>query len=252
MPDFSGRNKMEKIKLQKFFGDAGVMSRRAAEKEIAAGKVKVNGLAASLGDRVDPDCDTVEYGGKVIRPRGTAGRTYIALNKPVGYVTTMSDEQGRRTVADLVGDVKGRVYPVGRLDMYSDGLLLLTDDGELANRLTHPSHNIPKKYRATVTAHVTQEMLEKLREPIELDGYMLRPFEVEIDGFTKCGEADATVLIFTLHEGRNREIRRICEHHGMKIARLTRFEIGEICLGSLPVGKWRALTDDEIEYLKGI
>ena len=243
---------MEKIKLQKYFGDCGIMSRRAAEIEIAAGKVKVNGVPASLGDRVDPENDRIEYNGKPVLMNKGESRTYIALNKPTGYVTTMSDEKGRKTVADLVSGVKTRVYPVGRLDMYSDGLLLLTDDGELTNRLTHPSHNVAKKYRALVTSRLTENDISKIREPIEIDGYMLRPFGVEFDGYEKSGAADCTALVFTLHEGRNREIRKICEHHGLKIARLTRFEIGEIRLGELPSGKWRMLNEDEIKYLKTI
>lgn len=242
----------EKIKLQKYFSECGLMSRRAAEAEIAAGKVTVNGLPASLGDRIDAETDVIMYLGKRVAPSSGGSRTYIALNKPTGYVTTMSDEKGRKTVAELVAGVKTRVYPVGRLDMYSDGLLLLTDDGELTNKLTHPSHNIPKKYRATVTSHLTPEDIEKIAVPFELDGYLLRPFEVELEGYTKCGAAEATVLVFTLHEGRNREIRKICEHHGLKIARLTRFSIGEITLGSLESGKWRALTDKETEYLMKI
>ena len=240
---------MEKIKLQKYFGDCGVMSRRAAEAEIAAGKVTVNGIPAVLGDRVDPENDVVIYNGARVIPKNGAGRTYIALNKPAGYVTTLSDDKGRRTVRDLIGGVNARVYPVGRLDMYSDGLLLLTDDGELTNKLTHPSHSVPKKYRATVTKHLAESDIDELREPFKIDGYMLRPFEIELGGYVKCGEADSTVLVFTLHEGRNREIRKICEHHGLKIARLTRFAIGEITLGSLESGKWRPLTDEEIDYL---
>lgn len=243
---------MEKIKLQKFFSECGLMSRRAAEKEIAAEKVTVNGITASLGDRIDAEKDVIMYLGKRVTAFRGGSRTYIALNKPTGYVTTMSDDKGRKTVADLVSDVKARVYPVGRLDMYSDGLLLLTDDGELTNKLTHPSHNVPKKYRATVTSHLTPDDIEKLTVPIEIDGYMLRPFGVELEGYTKCGNAPSTVLVFTLTEGRNREIRKICERHGLKISRLTRFSIGEIELGSLESGRWRALTDKETEYLMKI
>lgn len=242
---------MEKIKLQKYISDCGIMSRRAAEGEIAAGKVTVNGVTADIGCRVDTDTDLIEYCGKAVRPR-TGCRTYIMLNKPAGYVTTMSDEKGRQTVGDLTRSVGGRVYPIGRLDMYSDGLLLMTDDGELANRLTHPSHSVPKKYRATVTAHLTEDDIAMIRTPIEIDGYLLRPFGAELDGYTKCGNADATVITFTLYEGRNREIRKICERHGLKIARLTRFAIGELTLGSLECGKWRPLTPAEVEYLKKI
>lgn len=242
---------METVKLQKYFSDCGVMSRRSAEDEIKAGRVRVNGITASLGDRIDPGADTVEYMGKVITPR-TGNRIYIALNKPAGYVTTMSDEKERKTVSDLVSDVPGRVYPVGRLDMYSDGLLIMTDDGDLANRLTHPSHDVSKLYAATVTSKLTEDDIAAMREPFEIDGYMLRPFEVSFREYTKCSGKDSTVLLFTLHEGRNREIRKICEHHGLKIARLTRLSVGRIALGDLPSGKWRRLTDEEIQYLKTI
>jgi len=236
---------METIKLQKYLSDCGIMSRRAAEAEIAAGKVRVNGIPASLGDRVEPLSDTVEYEGRVVK-RSSSVYTYLALNKPAGYVTTLSDEKGRKTVADLVADVPQRVYPVGRLDQYSDGLILLTDDGAFANRMMHPSHDIPKQYRATVTAHLTEDDIAELRVPFKVDGYLLRPFEVAFFAYTKCGNADGTILTFTLHEGRNREIRRICEHHGLRVARLTRISIGEVLLGSLPSGKWRRLTDTEL------
>lgn len=242
---------MADIKLQKYFSDCGIMSRRAAEAVIADGKVTVNGIKASLGDRIDPERDIVEYMGKILYNPSDA-HTYVALNKPAGYVTTMSDEEGRKTVNDLVSSVGKRIYPVGRLDMYSDGLLLLTDDGELTNKLTHPSHNVSKTYRATVTAHLTEEDLEEIRKPFVIDGYMLRPYEVMLDGYTKCGEADSTFLLFTLHEGRNREIRKICEHYGLKIARLTRISIGEITLDGIDSGKWRNLSEKEIRYLKSI
>lgn len=248
---------MEKIRLQKFISGCGIMSRRAAEAEISAGKIKINGIAALIGDKVDPERDIVEYNGKIIgkerdvesEPRRN---TYILLNKPSGYVTTMKDEHGRKTVSDLLDNVGRRVYPVGRLDMYSDGLLLCTDDGELTNRITHPSHNVAKKYLATITSRLDQEDIEELSVPFELDGYMLRKFEVKLIKYTKSGNADSTIVEFTLHEGRNREIRRICQHHGYKLARLTRTSIGELTLNGLETGKWRYLTDDEIDYLKKI
>ena len=145
------------MRLQKFFSDCGILSRRAAEAEIAAGKVKVNGAVAQIGDSIDPDVDIVEYKGKRIRPRTSEGRHYIMLNKPRGYVTTMQDEKGRPTVANLTADVGVRVYPVGRLDMDSEGLLLLTDDGEFANQLTHPRHEIPKIYHVTLSKVLTKE-----------------------------------------------------------------------------------------------
>lgn len=242
---------METVKLQKFFSDCGIMSRRKAEDEIKAGHVRVNGITASLGDRIDPGSDSVEYKGRTVQMVSSA-KIYIALNKPAGYVTTMSDEKDRKTVSDLVSGVKERVYPVGRLDMYSDGLLLMTNDGELANRLTHPSHDISKCYLATVTSKLTEDDVRNMCEPFEIDGYMLRPFEISLKEYTKCSGKDSTVLLFTLHEGRNREIRKICEHHGLKIARLTRISVGKIELGSLEGGKWRFLSDEEISYLKTV
>ncbi len=246
---------MEKIRLQKFISECGIMSRRAAEAEITAGRIRINGITASLGDKVDPENDTVEYNGKIIGRSGgdnTRRNTYILLNKPSGYVTTMKDEQGRKTVADLLSSLGRRVYPVGRLDMYSDGLLLCTDDGELTNRITHPSHDVAKKYLATITSRLTDEDIESLKTPIELDGYMLREFGVELIEYTKAGNANATVVRFTLYEGRNREIRRICEHHGYRLARLTRVSIGELTIDGIASGKWRHLTESEIEYIKSI
>ena len=235
---------MEKIRLQKFFTDAGVMSRRAAEKEIIAGRVRVTGLVAQLGDRVDPELDTVEYKGKII-PYRNGELTYIMLNKPVGCVTTADDEKGRKNVVELVSSLGKRVYPVGRLDMNSDGLLLLTDDGELANKLTHPRHNIPKIYRVNVTKAPTEEQLAILRSPLLLDGYRIQPVKTEV-----ISSGDGALMEMTLFEGRNRQIRRMCEAAGLKISRLTRIAIGDLKLGTLPTGKWRHLTSDEIEYLK--
>ena len=235
---------MEKIRLQKFFTDAGVMSRRAAEKEIIDGRIRVNGLVAQLGDRVDPELDTVEYKGKIV-PYRSGELTYIMLNKPVGCVTTADDEKGRKNVVELVSSLGKRVYPVGRLDMNSDGLLLLTDDGELANKLTHPRHNIPKIYRVNVTKAPTEEQLAILRSPLLLDGYRIQPVKTEV-----ISSGDGALMEMTLFEGRNRQIRRMCEAAGLKISRLTRIAIGDLKLGTLPTGKWRHLTSDEIEYLK--
>ena len=237
---------MEKIKLQKYFTDCGVLSRRAAEREIADGKVTVNGAVALLGDRIDPLCDEVRYGGKIIKKR-TDEVVCIMLNKPTGFVTTLSDEKGRRTVAELTADLGLRVYPVGRLDMNSDGLLLLTNDGALANRLTHPRHEIPKIYRVTVKGEVSGEMLRALSAPMVIDGYEILPVKVDI--LKKCD--GSTVLRMELYEGRNRQIRKMCEQVGLKIIRLTRVAIGELTLGALPSGKWRRLTEKEIDYLKG-
>ena len=237
---------MESVKLQKYFSDCGVMSRRAAEEEIKKGLVKVNGSVAELGLRIDPECDTVEYKGRTISlPRDE--KCYILLNKPRGFVTTLSDEKGRRTVAELVADAGVRLYPVGRLDMDSDGLLLLTNDGELTNRLTHPRHEIPKIYHVSISGKVSDEALAALCKPMVLDGYEILPVKVVRLGF----DGSTTLLRFTLYEGRNRQIRKMCETQSLKITRLCRVAIGSLELGSLEIGKWRHLTPSEISYLKG-
>jgi 23S rRNA pseudouridine2605 synthase len=229
------------VRLQKFFSDCGVLSRRTAEAEIAAGKVKVNGVVAQIGDSIDPDTDIVEYKGKRIRPRASERRHYIMLNKPRGYVTTMQDEKGRPTVANLTSGVGTRVYPVGRLDMDSEGLLLLTDDGEFANQLTHPRHEIPKIYHVTLSKVLTKEELAALRAPMELDGYRLQPVTVK--------KLAPDTIQMNLYEGRNRQIRRMCEAAGLKVLRLQRIAIGDLSLGDLPLGKWRELTQNEVQYL---
>ncbi len=238
---------MEKIRLQKFFTECGIMSRRAAEDEIAAGKVTVNGVKASLGDKVDPAADIVVYKGKLLEyPHGE--HTYVMLHKPRGYLTSMSDDRGRKCVSELVSDLGVRVYPVGRLDLNSEGLLLLTDDGELANILTHPKHCVGKLYNVSVRGEITSEKLDILREPMLIDGYKTKGAEVELvekyDGGAK--------LKITLHEGRNREIRKMCEHVELKVCRLCRVQIGEIKLGGLALGKWRFLDKSQVRYLKNI
>lgn len=237
---------MEKIRLQKFFTDMGIMSRRASEKVILAGNVKVNGKIAALGDKVDPENDTVVYNGKVIKPEATNKR-YIMLNKPLGYVTTSSDEKGRETVLTLLDGIEERIYPVGRLDMYSEGLLILTNDGELTNRLTHPKHDMSKVYSVIIKGEISPDALHKLNSLMEIDGYKLKPVKVRIIS-QKDG---STNTLFTLNEGRNRQIRKMCESVGLTIMRLTRISIGKLKLGELERGKWRDLTKSEIEYLKG-
>lgn len=243
------------IRLQKFFTDCGILSRRRAEEEIKAGSVTVNGIRAEVGMKIDPRRDTVQWNGETIcQTAGDTRRTYIMLNKPIGYVTTLSDEKGRLTVADLLTSVGTRVYPVGRLDMYSDGLLLCTSDGDLANRLMHPSHDVAKKYIVTLKGCLTTDDIRRLTAPMELDGYRLRPIEARLltAGETLNDGVIASTAEVILHEGRNRQIRRMCENVGLKVLRLRRVAVGKLQLGTLPPGKWRHLTDEEVAYLKSI
>ncbi len=233
----------EPIRLQKFFSDCGVLSRRAAETEILAGNVLINGKVATLGDRVDPEKDLVEYQGKPLRPRMEKPYLYLMLHKPRGYVSTAKDEKGRRNVTQLTRNIGSRVYPVGRLDMDSEGLLLMTDDGTFTNRLTHPRHEIPKIYHVTLSTSPTKEQVEALSAPMELDGYTLQPVKVK-----RLAE---DMLEMRLYEGRNRQIRRMCEAVALKVTRLRRVAIGELELGDLPAGAWRHLTPSEVAYLMG-
>lgn len=233
-------------RLQKYFTDCGVMSRRAAETEIAAGHVKVNGVVATVGQKIDTERDVVTYNGKRIEPDGKLRKIYVMLHKPRGYVTTSSDEKGRACVTDLVADLGMRVYPIGRLDMDSDGLLLLTNDGELANFLTHPKHEIPKIYHVKVKGRPTPEKLKELGKPIEIDGMTTQPVNIRLISTEK----DTSMLEMVLYEGRNRQIRRMCQAREVEILRLTRVAIGEIKLGNLAPGKYRHLTRSQVLYLK--
>ncbi len=244
---------MEKIRLSKYFTDCGIMSRRAAEEEIKKGNISVNGRIAEIGDKIDPNCDEVIYNGKIIK-NNTDSKICIMLNKPRGIVCTSSDEKGRDNVTDLCRDVKNkdgsaiRLYPIGRLDMDSDGLLLLTNDGALANKLTHPRHSIPKIYHVTLKGKFTPEDLSILGESIDIDGKLTVPVKV-----TKVGGTDNTTIArFELYEGRNRQIRRMCECHNVRILRLSRIAIGKIDLGDLQTGKWRYLDERELHYLKTV
>ena len=218
---------MEDIKLQKYIAECGLMSRRAAEKEIEAGNFAVNGVTATIGMRIDPNNDAVTYKGKSVVKSGER-KVYVILNKPKGVVTTMSDEKGRKTVADII-DVGVRVYPVGRLDLNSEGLLLMTNDGELANKIAHPSGEIKKVYSVTIKGKITNEELDRLR--------------------AQRNETNSIVK-FTLSEGKNREIRRICETVGVVISKLKRVSLGPISLGNLKTGEYRFLTSNELRALK--
>lgn len=235
---------MEKIRLQKFIADAGVMSRRSAEEEIKNGNISVNGHVATPGTKVDPKNDVITYRGQRIKYEKRE-YTYIMLNKPRGYLSSTSDDRGRKCVTDLLTEVDARVYPVGRLDLISEGMLLLTDDGELKNRLTHPSHHIAKVYRVKVGGSVSDEQMEILTSPLVIDGYKIKPVTVTISGEDESG----TVMKFTLYEGRNRQIRKMCEQAGLTVKRLARLSIGDLKLDGMPVGKWRHLTQAEVDYL---
>lgn len=236
----------EPIRLQKYFTDCGILSRRAAEAEIEAGRVKVNGERAVLGQKILPGVDRVEYRGREIRPPAHSGHTYVMLNKPRGYLTSMTDDRGRRCVTELVSDVGRRVYPVGRLDLESEGLLLLTDDGDLTYRLTHPRHEIPKIYHVRLAGDVDEAQIKALSQPIELDGYLTQPVEISL----LSRRDNATILRMVLYEGRNRQIRRMCAAQGLTVLRLCRVAIGDLTLGNLAPGRWRYLTRSQVEYLK--
>ncbi|MBR5479335.1 MAG: rRNA pseudouridine synthase [Clostridia bacterium] len=230
-------------RLQKILSTCGICSRRAAEKMIDDGRVTVNGEVAHLGQSADIDNDIITVDGKLIaQPK----KTYIMLNKPRGFITTSSDEKGRRCVVDLI-DLPTRVYPVGRLDYNSEGLLILTNDGALTQQLTHPSHEIGKQYIVTVKGDV-DEALTALRLPFVLDGRETIPAQAQVLRET----AEGGTLSITIYEGRNRQIRRMCEMSGLEVVRLKRVAIGKLEMSGLRAGEWRHLTDKEVAYLKGL
>lgn len=231
-----------KERLQKILSSRGVTSRRHAEEIIAAGRVTCNGNICRLGDSADPDTDLILLDGKPLPSKKEA--IYIVLNKPRGYVTTLSDEKGRRNAAQLVANCGQRVYPVGRLDMDSEGLLIFTNDGEFANRLMHPKHEVNKCYRVTVKG-CSEEGVERLKRSITLDGYTIREPKIEI----VSTESNTWELLVTIHEGRNRQVRRMCAMAGMRVIRLVRVSEGLLTLGDLSPGRWRYLTIREVEQL---
>lgn len=232
-----------KERLQKILSSRGVCSRRKAEEMIAAGLVSVNGKTACLGDTAEAETDEILVDGRPLPSR--SDYVYIMLNKPRGFVTTLSDEKGRPIAAQLVADCGVRVYPVGRLDMDSEGLLLFTNDGEFANSLTHPKHEVEKTYDIWVTGY-NPGCFKRLGEPMELDGYRLRIPKLKL---LKVEGSNARIQI-TIHEGRNRQVRRMCEQAGMHVTRLRRIREGKLLLGNLPKGKWRYLTGEEVAALK--
>ncbi|MBE6776700.1 MAG: rRNA pseudouridine synthase [Ruminococcaceae bacterium] len=238
--------KDNKIRLQKHLAECGIASRRKAEELIEMGKVKVNGHVATIGTKVDPKRDKITVRGKNVVANTT--KMYIMLHKPRGFVTTASDEKGRKCVTDLVKDADVRLFPVGRLDMNSEGLLLMTNDGEFANKLTHPSYHVNKTYRVTVKGETNDEKIIQLKEGIMLDGEKTLP----CDCFVAERKPDRTVLIFVIQEGRNRQIRRMCEAVKLEVLRLKRTEIAGVKLGMLPRGSWRPLNEKEMRRLTSI
>ena len=233
-------------RLQKILSARGVASRRKAEEYLVAGRVMVNGRPARVGDKADPDRDQITVDGRPLA--GEKGRTYLMLYKPRGYVTTLADEKGRKTVADLVKGCGARVWPVGRLDLDSEGLLILTDDGDLTHRILHPSGEVEKEYLVTVSGDVDRA-LPVLAGPMELDGVPLAPAQVRV--VSRAG-ADRARLSVTIHEGKNRQVRRMCAAAGLEVLRLKRIREGSLTLGNLAPGEWRPLSMEEIRHLKEI
>ena len=233
------------MRLQKYLASCGVASRRAAEKMITEGRISVNGtVVTELGTQVDENADTVQVDGVTVRPE--AEKHYIAYNKPVGEVTTASDPEGRDTVMDRFRDYPVRLFPVGRLDYDSEGLLLLTNDGDLMNRLLHPSFEIKKSYLTRVSNFVTDEEIRSLRKGVMIDGRLTSPAEVRMIRH----DAFSTELLVTIHEGRNRQVRKMIEAVGHQVVRLKRVRFGPVELGDLPSGMWRKLTEAEIAKLR--
>jgi len=235
-----------KERIQKILSARGVASRRKAEELIKDGRVTCNGVVCSVGDTADADIDEILLDGKPIPSQNPY--VYILLNKPRGYVTTLSDEKGRKNVAQLVANCGRRVYPVGRLDMDSEGLLLLTNDGEFANQLMHPRHEVEKTYHVAVKNY-SDRSLELLSRPIVLDGYTIKPPIVSL--IHKAPQGSTAQIEVTIHEGRNRQVRRMCDAAGMTVTRLVRVQEGSLALGSIPTGTWRFLSEDEVALLRG-
>ena len=238
---------MEELRLQKFLANAGVCSRRKAEEYILDGKVKVNGKVVNeLGRKVNPDKDEIIFESKIIRLQNNM--VYILLNKPIGYVTTVKEQFNRPTVIDLLNGVKEKVLPVGRLDMYTSGALILTNDGDFIYQVTHPKYEIEKTYQATVKGIVTKEDIKKLENGVEIDDYISGKAKVKILKIDK--ENNISRLKITIHEGKNREVRKMCSAIGKNVIALHRSKIENIDLKDLKIGQWRYLTSNEVLKLK--
>lgn len=240
------RMEKEKIRIQKIIADAGIASRRKAEELIERGAVTVNGKKAVLGEKADPSRDKITVAGREITVKSDSKKYYIMLHKPRGYITTANDEGGRKCVTELVEDVPARLFYVGRLDRESEGLLLMTNDGDFANMITHPSTHFAKTYRVTVRPHITEEQLTALTTGVMVDGRPSMPAAIRVIK----NEPDRTVLEIVLEEGRNRQIRKMCEAVGLEVARLKRTAVGPVKLGMLQPGQWRELTTEEMRAIK--
>ena len=237
---------MEEIRLQKYLANNGIASRRKCEELIMQGRVKVNGeVVKELGTKINPDKDIIEYNGKTIKNTNTE-HTYILLNKPIDYVTTVKDQFNRNTVLDLVKTNK-RLVPVGRLDMYTSGAIILTDDGDFVYKITHPKHEIPKTYNVTVVGKVTGEEIEQLKNGVDIGDFVTSKAEVKILKIDE--QKNISRLQITIHEGKNRQIRRMCEAIGKKVISLHRSKIGNLTVKDLPLGTWRYINKKEIETL---
>lgn len=237
----------ETIRLQKYLANCGIASRRKCEELIKQGKIKVNGkIITELGTKINPNNDVIEYNDKIIE-QNKNDLVYILLNKPIGYVTTSKDQFNRDTVLDLV-KVRQRIVPVGRLDMYTSGAIILTNDGDFVYKVTHPKHEIEKTYTVTVKGIIQNEEVEKLRSGVEIEDYKTRPAKVKILKTDK--EKNISRLEITIHEGKNRQVRKMCEAVGRKVLALHRSKIGTINVKDLKLGKWRYLSEDEIKIFK--
>lgn len=235
---------MEEIRLQKYLAEVGVASRRKCEEFIQQGRVKINGNVATLGEKVNPGVDKIEFDNKPIGK--IEEHVYILLNKPIGYVTTAKEQFGRDSVLDLV-KVKQRIVPVGRLDMYTSGALLLSNDGDFIYKVTHPKHEVDKTYTVTLKGIVTNEDVQKLKNGVKIEDYVTKPAQVKI--LKTDEEKNISRLAITIHEGKNRQVRKMCEAIGKKVQSLHRTKIGNIEVKELKLGTWRYLKPEEVEYL---
>ncbi|MBO7289761.1 MAG: rRNA pseudouridine synthase [Clostridia bacterium] len=234
---------MEEMRLQKYLALCGVASRRAAEEIILQGRVSVNGEKCTLLGTKVADGDVVSLDGEEVKIEEK--KYYIMLNKPVGYMTTVSDDEGRPTVMDLITDISKRIYPVGRLDYNTEGLLLMTSDGDFTYKITHPKHKLDKTYEVLVSGNAEKNAIRKLEQGVFIDGRKTAPAKVDIENFGK----NSALLTITIHEGRNRQVRKMCASVGFKVMGLKRISEGGLKLGNLPLGKWRHLTEAEVKRI---